>query len=72
MVVSANVRGRDLGSFVSEAEQTLNAQVKIPAGYWTTWGGHLRELQSASKRLQDRRARLAAAGLHAAVRHVRQ
>ncbi len=52
IVVSANVRGRDLGSFVSEAEQTLNAQVKIPAGYWTTWGGQFENLQSATKRLQ--------------------
>jgi cobalt-zinc-cadmium resistance protein CzcA len=52
IVVSANVRGRDLGSFVSEAEQTLQAQVKIPAGYWTTWGGQFENLQSAAKRLQ--------------------
>ena len=37
-VVSTNVRGRDVGSFVAEAEQGL-AQIKIPTGYWTSWGG---------------------------------
>src|SRR5450830_1155827 len=52
IVVSANVRGRDLGSFVAEAEQQLQQQVKIPAGYWTTWGGQFENLQSATKRLQ--------------------
>lgn len=52
IVVSANVRGRDLGSFVAEAEQQIQQQVKIPAGYWTTWGGQFENLQSATKRLQ--------------------
>jgi cobalt-zinc-cadmium resistance protein CzcA len=52
IVVSANVRGRDLGSFVEEAEQKINAQVKVPAGYWTTWGGQYENLQSATQRLQ--------------------
>ncbi len=52
IVISANVRGRDLGSFVSEAEAQLRQQVKIPAGYWTTWGGQFEQLQSASQRLQ--------------------
>ncbi|HEX5685805.1 MAG TPA: CusA/CzcA family heavy metal efflux RND transporter [Ideonella sp.] len=51
VVVSANVRGRDLGSFVTEAQQALQ-KVKIPAGYWTTWGGQFENLQSATKRLQ--------------------
>lgn len=51
IVVSANVRGRDIGSFVAEAEQRLQ-QVKIPAGYWTTWGGQFEQLQSATQRLQ--------------------
>ncbi len=37
IVVSANVRGRDIGSFVLEAQQKLQDGVKIPAGYWTTW-----------------------------------
>ncbi|MEC5385097.1 CusA/CzcA family heavy metal efflux RND transporter [Uliginosibacterium sp. H3] len=52
IVVSANVRGRDLGSFVSEAGQALREQVKVPTGYWTTWGGQFENLQSAAKRLQ--------------------
>ena len=39
VVVTANVRGRDIGSFVAEAQAKLEAQVKVPAGYWTTWGG---------------------------------
>lgn len=52
IVVSANVRGRDIGSFVAEAEAKLQQQVKIPSGYWTSWGGQFEQLQSASKRLQ--------------------
>ncbi len=52
IVVSANVRGRDLGSFVAEASAALEQQVKIPAGYWTTWGGQYQNLQSATQRLQ--------------------
>ena len=51
IVVSTNVRGRDVGSFVAEAEQGL-AQIKIPSGYWTSWGGTFENLQSATKRLQ--------------------
>jgi cobalt-zinc-cadmium resistance protein CzcA len=52
VVVSANVRGRDIGSFVAEAEEKLQQQVKIPSGYWTTWGGQFEQLQSATQRLQ--------------------
>ncbi|MNJ99083.1 Cobalt-zinc-cadmium resistance protein CzcA [compost metagenome] len=52
IVVSANVRGRDIGSFVSEAEQQIEQQVKIPAGYWMSWGGQFEQLQSATERLQ--------------------
>ena len=51
IVVSANVRGRDLGSFVAEAEQAMG-KVKIPAGYWTVWGGQYENLASATQRLQ--------------------
>jgi heavy metal efflux system protein len=51
-VVTANVRGRDLGSFVSEAQQRVLEQVVIPDGYWTTWGGQFEQLLSASRRLQ--------------------
>ena len=52
VVVTANVRGRDIGSFVAEAEQRIQATVKVPAGYWTTWGGTFEQLQSATKRLR--------------------
>jgi cobalt-zinc-cadmium resistance protein CzcA len=39
VVVTANVRGRDIGSFVAEAQQRLKAGAALPAGYWTGWGG---------------------------------
>ncbi len=51
IVVSANVRGRDLGSFVAEAEEAMG-KVKIPPGYWTVWGGQYENLASATQRLQ--------------------
>ncbi|WP_024973241.1 CusA/CzcA family heavy metal efflux RND transporter [Ralstonia pickettii] len=52
IAISANVRGRDLGSFVPEAAAAIQQQVKIPAGYWMTWGGTFEQLQSATTRLQ--------------------
>ncbi|AEI81305.1 cation efflux system protein CzcA [Cupriavidus necator N-1] len=52
IVVSANVRGRDIGSFVPEAEAAIRARVQIPAGYWTSWGGTFEQLQSATARLR--------------------
>ena len=52
VIVSANVRGRDLGSFVQEAGESIASGVDIPAGYWTSWGGQFEQLQSAAKRLQ--------------------
>ncbi len=52
VVVSANVRGRDIGSFVAEASQRLEQDVQIPSGYWATWGGQFEQLQSAANRLQ--------------------
>jgi Co/Zn/Cd efflux system component len=51
IVVSANVRGRDLGSFVAEAEEAMR-KVTIPTGYWTVWGGQYENLASATQRLQ--------------------
>lgn len=51
-VVTANVRGRDLGSFVEEAEALVVEQVPVPSGYWLTWGGQFEQLVSAAKRLQ--------------------
>jgi heavy metal efflux system protein len=51
VVVQANVRNRDIGSFVAEAQGAINSQVKIPSGYWLEWGGQFENLQAASKRL---------------------
>ncbi len=52
VVVSANVRGRDLGSFVKEAQEKIQKGLSLPAGYWTGWGGQFENLLSATKRLQ--------------------
>jgi cobalt-zinc-cadmium resistance protein CzcA len=52
VVVTANVRGRDLGSFVAEAEQRIRDEVTLPAGYWISWGGQFENLISAGRRLQ--------------------
>jgi cobalt-zinc-cadmium resistance protein CzcA len=52
VVVTANVRGRDLGSFVEEAESRIAADVDIPPGYWMTWGGQFEQLISAGRRLR--------------------
>lgn len=51
IVVTANVRGRDLGSFVSEVQSRIADEVKLPAGYWLDYGGTFEQLESASKRL---------------------
>ncbi|MCR6732625.1 MAG: CusA/CzcA family heavy metal efflux RND transporter [Afipia sp.] len=51
IVVSANVRGRDLGSFVADAQSQIAEKVKIPAGYWIGWGGQFEQLVSATQRL---------------------
>ena len=51
IVVSANVRDRDLGSFVAEVEQQVLEQVDLPAGYWLEYGGSFEQLESASQRL---------------------
>jgi len=52
VVVTANVRGRDIGSFVADAQQRLRQSVAIPPGYWVAWGGQFEQLLSARKRLQ--------------------
>jgi cobalt-zinc-cadmium resistance protein CzcA len=52
VVVTANVRGRDIGSFVEEAERRILEGVKIPPGYWTAWGGQFEQLIAARERLQ--------------------
>ncbi len=51
IVVTANVRGRDLGSFVADAQRQIGDKVKLPAGYWIGWGGQFEQLVSAAQRL---------------------
>ena len=51
VVVTANVRGRDLGSFVEEVQASVVRDVSLPAGYWLSYGGTFEQLISASKRL---------------------
>lgn len=51
VVIQANVRGRDIGSFVAEAQANIAAKVQVPAGYWLEWGGQFKNLQEAKKRL---------------------
>jgi cobalt-zinc-cadmium resistance protein CzcA len=51
ITVETNVRGRDIGSFVKEAQAAIESQVKLPAGYYITWGGQFENLQRASSRL---------------------
>ena len=52
IVVTANSRGRDLGSVVADARVLIDAQLKLPAGYWIDYGGTFEQLESASTRLQ--------------------
>jgi cobalt-zinc-cadmium resistance protein CzcA len=49
--ISANVRGRDVATFVNEAQQAVTDKVELPAGYEIRWGGDFENLQSASRRL---------------------
>ena len=51
VVVQSNVRGADLGSFVTQAQQKVDAQVKLPAGSWLVWGGQYENLKAAQGRL---------------------
>ena len=51
LVVTSNVRGRDLGSFIAEVRSRLPQAVDLPSGYWVEYGGTFEQLQSASERL---------------------
>jgi cobalt-zinc-cadmium resistance protein CzcA len=51
IVVTSNVRGRDLGSFVGDIREQISANVKLPSGYWTEYGGTFEQLISAKQRL---------------------
>ncbi|MBI0385140.1 efflux RND transporter permease subunit, partial [Streptomyces albiflaviniger] len=51
VVITSNVRGRDLGSFVEELREKVGQEVQLPEGYWIEYGGTFEQLISASKRL---------------------
>ena len=51
IVVTANVRGQDLGSFVEDLQSAMDQKVKLPEGYWLDYGGTFEQLVSASQRL---------------------
>lgn len=51
IVVTANVRNRDLGSFVAEVKTRVAADVELPSGYWLDYGGTFEQMESASQRL---------------------
>src|SRR5688572_10045994 len=51
-VVTANVRGRDLGSFVADAREQIEQNVELPAGYWLEFGGTFEQLISGAERLR--------------------
>ena len=51
VVVQANVRGRDVGSFVAEVQQAIEREVKLPSGYYVRYGGQFENLERAQKRL---------------------
>jgi heavy metal efflux system protein len=51
IVITANIRGRDLGSFVAEAKQRIQSQLQLPPGYYVEYGGTFQQLESARDRL---------------------
>ncbi len=51
IVIECNIRGRDLGRFVAEAQRVVGRAVALPTGYYMTWGGQFEHLQEASIRL---------------------
>ncbi len=52
VLVTSNVRGRDLSSFVTDAQRAVRDTVQVPPGYWLGWGGQFEQLQSATRRLE--------------------
>ena len=52
IVVTANVRGRDLGSFIAEVQASIRSGIRLPEGYWLSYGGTFEQLASAAERLQ--------------------
>ena len=67
VVVSANVRGRDIASVVDEAQAKIEAKVTLPPGYWIVWGGQFENLAAARGTTDDRRAGLLLPDLPAAL-----
>lgn len=51
VTVEANVRGRDVASFVEEAKRRIEQEVRLPTGYFTAWAGEYERLQSATRQL---------------------
>ncbi|RUO99313.1 CusA/CzcA family heavy metal efflux RND transporter [Hyphomicrobium sp.] len=51
VVVTANVRGRDIASVVAEAQEKVASQIKLPAGYYVSWGGQFENLAAAQQRM---------------------
>ncbi|HZC34076.1 MAG TPA: CusA/CzcA family heavy metal efflux RND transporter, partial [Chthoniobacterales bacterium] len=51
IVVTCDIRGRDIGTFVAEAQSKIREQIKLPIGYWMQWGGQFEQLQTATQRL---------------------
>ncbi len=51
LVIQSNVRGRDIGSFVADAQKQIEKEIKLPTGYFLTWGGEFENQQRAMKRL---------------------
>ncbi|MBI2407600.1 MAG: efflux RND transporter permease subunit [Gemmatimonadetes bacterium] len=51
IVIQANVEGRDLGGFVAEAQRTVTREVRLPPGYFVTWGGQFENQRRAMARL---------------------
>lgn len=51
ITIQCNVRGRDIGSFVAEAEERIHEEVELPVGYLLRWGGQFELQQAANKRL---------------------
>ena len=51
IIVTCNIRGRDIATFVAEAQSKIREQIKLPVGYWMQWGGQFEQLQRATQRL---------------------
>ncbi|MCI0566896.1 MAG: CusA/CzcA family heavy metal efflux RND transporter [Acidobacteria bacterium] len=51
ILVEANVRGRDLAGFVAEARRAVASKLRLPSGYYVTWGGQFEHLEAATRRL---------------------